>query len=191
MAFTVRLQKLVETQKRLVIKLVGIANGAEDETNVLKLDASTTNASSTCLATRTIASVTNAASALQITKIWANVSTYFLTSARVQLKWAGSVSTDTTGIIATFGAGTSLLDLSEMGGALINDTSVTGSITAVPGLMVSTTGFVAQMAYTLIVEMRKNGFSVTTLGYVPGGSGQGASEWGPSDFGQDPVGGEF
>lgn len=187
MAFTVRVQKLAETQKRLVIKLVGIANAAEDESNVLKLDASTTNSSVTCLATKTVSSVTQAHNALQISKIWANVTPYVLGANRVTLKWAGSTSTDQTGIIATFGGGSSVLDLnSEMGGALIHDTSVTGSITAVPGLMISTTGFQAQMAYTLIVEMRKNGFSMSTTQYIaPGSQGSGY------DSGGDPVGGEF
>jgi hypothetical protein len=170
MAFTVKLQKLVETQQRIVVKFIGIANAVEDESDVLKLTAATTAGSATLLATKTIASVTKASQALRVSKVYCSVGKKNAGVARVDLRFAGSTSTDTDGLIASFGEGETFIDFNSRLAALVPDPYADhASITSVPGLRVSTTGFAAQESYTMIVELKKSGFSTTTIGWAEPG----------------------
>ena len=155
MAFTIRVQKLLETRQRLVVKFSGIASAVEDEANILKLNSQTTISSLTCLGMSSTATLGNQ-SALQISKVWASVAstTASVIAGKVNLLWASQTLSDTTGIIASFGRGSHMIDFNSNFGALVSDNSVT----AFPGLVVTTTGFQAEAAYTLVIELKKQGF---------------------------------
>lgn len=153
MAFTIRVQKLREDRQRLVVKFNGIAGSIEDESNMIKLNSQTTVSSATCLGTSTTCPANGA---LQISKIWASVvsTTASATAGKVNLLWAGATTTDTSGLVASFGRGSHMINFNSDFGALVPDNSVT----SLPGLLVTTTGFQAESAYTLVIELKKQGF---------------------------------
>lgn len=136
MADTTTSQTLKDHAKGYAIKLTNISDGT-GETDVIKIDASTLIANTGVNAER-----------LTITKLFWSVAsgTSSTMSPRVTLKWAGSSNTT---IVTLTGSG--FWDLTSAGQCpLINNAPApTGDI------LLSTTGFTANAAYTVIVEGKK------------------------------------
>lgn len=141
MADVVTSQILKDHASAYAVKLTNISDGT-GETDVIKVDASTLTANTGVGAER-----------LTITKLFWSVAsgTSSTMSPRVTLKWAGSSNTT---IVTLTGSG--YWDLTTGGQCPLtnNASSPTGDI------LLSTTGFTANAAYTVIVEGKKvAGFS--------------------------------
>lgn len=136
MADVVTSQILKDHAKGYAVKLTNISDGT-GETDVIKVDASTLAANNGAGTER-----------LTITKLFWSVAsgTSSTMSPRVTLKWAGSSNTT---IVTLTGSG--YWDLSTGGQCPLtnNAPSPTGDI------LLSTTGFTANAAYTVIIEGRK------------------------------------
>lgn len=136
MADVVTTQILKDHAKGYAIKLTNISDGT-GETNVIKVDASAL-----------VANTALGAERLTITKLFWSVAsgTSATMSPRVTLSWAGSANT----IIATL-TGSGYWDLTSGGQCpFINNASApTGDI------LLTTTGFTANAAYTVVVEGKK------------------------------------
>lgn len=137
MADAVTSQILKDHARAFAIKLTNVSDGT-GETNVIKVDASTLVASSGTNEER-----------LTITKLFWSVAsgTSATMSPRVTLLWAGA----SANTIAATLTGSGFWDLTTSGQAPIinNATSPTGDI------LLSTTGFTANAAYTVIIEGHK------------------------------------
>jgi len=129
-------QILKDHAKAYAIKLTNISDGT-GETDVIKIDASALVANTGLSAER-----------LTITKLFWSVAsgTSATMSPRITLKWAGSSNTT---IVTLTGSG--YWDLSTGGQCPLtnNASSPTGDI------LLSTTGFTANAAYTVVLEGRK------------------------------------
>lgn len=141
MADAVTSQTLKDHAKGYAIKLTNISDGT-GETDVIKVDASTL-----------IANTGVGAERLTITKLFWSVAsgTSSTMSPRITLKWAGSSNTT----IATL-TGSGYWDLTTGGQCPFtnNAPAPTGDI------LLSTTGFTANAAYTVVIEGKKMaGFS--------------------------------
>lgn len=136
MADVVTSQILKDHAKGYAVKLTNISDGT-GETDVIKVDASTLAANNGAGTER-----------LTITKLFWSVAsgTSSTMSPRVTLKWAGSSNTT---IVTLTGSG--YWDLTTGGQCPLtnNASSPTGDI------LLSTTGFTANAAYTVIIEGRK------------------------------------
>lgn len=136
MADAVTTQILKDHAKGYAIKLTNISDGT-GETNVIKVDASAL-----------VANTALGAERLTITKLFWSVAsgTSATMSPRVTLAWAGSANT----IIATL-TGSGYWDLTSGGQCpfINNAPTPTGDI------LLTTTGFTANAAYTLVVEGKK------------------------------------
>lgn len=137
MADAVTTQVLKDHAKAFAVKLTNVSDGT-GETNVIKIDASALVANNGLSDER-----------LSITKLFWSVAsgTSATMSPRISLLWAGA-SANT--LIATL-TGSGFWDLTSAGQApLINNaTSPTGDI------LLSTAGFTANAAYTVIIEGHK------------------------------------
>lgn len=129
-------QILKDHAKAYAIKLTNISDGT-GETDVIKVDAS-----------NLVANTAVGAERLTITKLFWSVAsgTSATMSPRITLKWAGSSNTT---IVTLTGSG--YWDLSTGGQCPFtnNASSPTGDI------LLSTTGFTANAAYTVVLEGRK------------------------------------
>lgn len=136
MADVVTSQILKDHAKGYAVKLTNISDGT-GETDVIKVDASTLAANNGVGTER-----------LTITKLFWSVAsgTSSTMSPRVTLKWAGSANTT---IVTLTGSG--YWDLSSGGQCPLtnNASSPTGDI------LLSTAGFTANAAYTVIIEGKK------------------------------------
>lgn len=136
MADTVTSQILKDHAKGYAIKLTNISDST-GETDVIKVDASALTANTGVGEER-----------LTITKLFWSVAsgTSAAMSPRVTLKWAGSSNTT---IVTLTGSG--FWDLTSAGQCPLtnNASSPTGDI------LLSTAGFTANAAYTLIIEGKK------------------------------------
>lgn len=141
MADTVTSQILKDHAKGYAVKITNISDGT-GETDVIKVDASALTSNTGIGAER-----------LTITKLFWSVAsgTSATMSPRITLKWAGSSNAT---IVTLTGSG--FWDLSTAGQCPLtnNATSPTGDI------LLSTTGFTANAAYTVIIEGKKiSGYS--------------------------------
>jgi hypothetical protein len=136
MADAVTTQILKDHARGYAVKLTNISDGT-GETNVIKVDASAL-----------VANTGIGAERLTITKVYWSVAsgTSSTMSPRVALSWGGSPNT----VIATL-TGSGYWDLSTSGQAPFtnNASSPTGDI------LLSTAGFTANAAYTVVIEGRK------------------------------------
>ena len=145
MADTVTTQTLKDHASAWAVKLTNISDGT-GETNVTKVNANTLIASNGDGSTR-----------LAITKLFWNVArgTSSLQDPRVTLFWANSIPGGANTTIATL-TGSGVLDLTTgLQAPFTNNAPHTAG-----NLMLSTTGFTAQAAYTLVLEGKK------TAGYT-------------------------
>lgn len=142
MADVVTTQLLKDHARGYAIKLTNVSDGT-GETNVIKVDASAL-----------VANTGVGAERLSITKLFWSVAsgTSATMSPRITLLWGGSPSNTT---IATL-TGSGFWDLTSAGQCpfINNAASPTGDI------LVTTTGFTANAAYTLVIEGHK------TAGYA-------------------------
>ena len=150
MATSNSIQTLVDTNSRTVIKRIGIfdaAGGDENETVIiepLKLFGAL-NANGQYYQTGNTVSAGFAANAFTITRVLAAVDAEV---GHLQLKWQGATSAT---IVA---AGVGVLDTNATGNlpAIPNNaTTPTGNVT------IRTVGTTANAAYTVIIELHKNG----------------------------------
>ena len=138
MADTVTSQTLKDHASAWAVKLTNISDGT-GETNVTKVNANTLIASNGDGSTR-----------LAITKLFWNIArgTSSLQDPRVTLFWVGSGGANST-IVTLTGSGT--LDLTTgLQAPLTNNAANTAG-----NIMLSTTGFTASAAYTIILEGKK------------------------------------
>lgn len=137
MADAVATQVLKDHARGFAVKLTNISDGT-GELNVIKVDASAL-----------VANTGAGAERLTITKLYWSVAsgTSSTMSPRVVLHWAGSSNT----VIATL-TGSGYWDLSTSGQAPFtnNAPAPTGDI------LLSTAGFTANAAYTVVIEGRKS-----------------------------------
>jgi hypothetical protein len=141
MADTVTSQTLKDHASAWAVKLTNISDGT-GETNVTKVNANTLIASNGDGSTR-----------LSITKLFWNIArgTSSLQDPRVTLSWAGSSNTT---IVTLTGSGTLDLTTGLQAPFTNNAPNTAGNI------ILSTTGFTASAAYTLVLEGKK------TAGYT-------------------------
>jgi hypothetical protein len=138
MADTVTSQTLKDHASAWAVKLTNISDGT-GESLVTKVNANTLIASNGDGSTR-----------LSITKLFWNIArgTSSLQDPRVTLFWVGSGGANTT-IVTLTGSGT--LDLTTgLQAPLTNNAANTAG-----NIMLSTTGFTASAAYTLVLEGKK------------------------------------
>ena len=140
MADTVTSQTLKDHASAWAVKLTNISDGT-GETNVTKVNANTLIASNGTGSTR-----------LAITKLFWNVSkgTSSTMDPRVTLFWANSVAGGANTTIATL-SGSGVLDLTTgLQAPFTNNAPNTAG-----NILISTTGFTANAAYTLVLEGKK------------------------------------
>jgi hypothetical protein len=148
MAISNTIQTLIDTNKRTVIKRVGILDSDENETVIiepLKLFAAL-NANGQYYQTGNTTPTGMANSAFTISRIIASVDGEV---GHLQLKWQGTTSSAT---IWAFGAGTTdtnpQYQLPSIGN---NSVGPTGNVT------IKTVGTTSNAAYTVVIELHKNG----------------------------------
>lgn len=148
MAIANSIQILIDTNKRTVIKRVGIIDSDESETVIIdpKTLAHALNANSLPFQSGNTVATGFANSAFTISRVVASVDAEV---GHLQLKWQG---TGTSQIIYAFGVGFADTN-SNYQFPVISNNSVgpTGNVT------LKTVGTTANAAYTLIIELHKNG----------------------------------
>lgn len=143
-------QILIDTNKRTVIKRVGIFDAAGgDENETVIIDPRTLkyvmNANNLPYQVGNTLAPNFANSAFTITRVFATVDAEV---GHLQLKWDGS----TAATIFAFGAGSSDTNPNGNFPAITNNaTGATGNVT------IKTVGTTANAAYTVIIELHKNG----------------------------------
>ena len=151
MATANSIQTLIDTNKRTVIKRVGIfdaAGGDENETVIInpKTLNYLMNANNLPYQAGNTTTPGFANSAFTITRIFATVDAEV---GHLQLKWEGTGASAT---IFAFGTGTSDTNMNGNFPAITNNaTGPTGNVT------IKTVGTTANAAYTVIIELHKNG----------------------------------
>lgn len=145
-------QRLIDSTNRCLIKLTGIMDGSGQVTPNVAIDVSTlayaANANGLVMVSNTHP---KGSYDVSIRKIWADVS-MSAGNAYVKLDWQGAVSNST---IITLGDGYKEINFEGTGGLIGNPLSANTANTT-GDIVLSTIGGVANCAYTIILDLKKN-----------------------------------
>ncbi|MEX0598075.1 MAG: hypothetical protein WD512_16425 [Candidatus Paceibacterota bacterium] len=150
MAILTNIQKIVDSTDRAIIKISSVFDGSGQETAATKIDVSEL-ANAMNVNNKIMVANTHSKSSYRTTirkVIWT------VTDGIVVLEWQNQSSNNLP--IFTLGAGGGVLDLSTLGSAMaIPNADVLANTNG--DILVSTKGMVANSAYTVVLELKKDG----------------------------------
>lgn len=145
--------RLIDATDRTLIKITGTIDGASGQANGVVVDVSTlanaANAQSFIMVANTNPKISYRTS---VRKIMADV-----TGGYVTLAWQQNTSNNT---MITLGAGYKEIDFEGTGGLFTNPDANTLNTTG--DIVISTLGMVANSAYTIILDLKKDGRDYVT-----------------------------